>query len=631
MTQTSKRLNAAYFLTNFKFVLRDYYEQAESRYEIIYKLFQLNLIRNLVYYPKSYIKIPEEFHKKFAEIILKSTNIVKLNIKLNNETVAIYSGPIINSKILQELKLHFYVNKALKYNEIILKLLNANLRIVKFHLENDPSNNQKEKETQYFCDIFEELPQLYHLRKLQLSNLSLSGYEKHFYSILTELPNLNSLNLINVFYAKKNVETVVKAFSGSKFVKLKIKNDNNFLRKDIMLAEEQILLADYIYECKNLKTVSIFNNEQNSVKPETILNLLQNNNKLENIKFSYCTIIQDCAKFIGKQQNLKSLIFFECTLQTEFIDDFLKDYLNLLPNLTKLQFVYPAHNRDISYEMPFLKELSNALVDNNNLRYLAINWCNSLELHINEFSKGITKNCQIETFDFRGNALTCVNIDEFLTNISECKSLKNLIFDNNKISAAGSINIVEKLKNNENLKKISFLYNEYSVVDCLDYAKKLNAKFEIIVPEEFIIAKKRILEDAKDLNEHPIENFSFTMESFNEWKAYIVGPKGTPYEDGFFLLNISFTRNHPKSRPRIVFATKIYHSRIDFSNGTFEINIFNHWTSDIRMRTVINQIMELFYNQGDDDIYNHEAYNLYKVNKEEFNKKAKEWTKKYAS
>jgi ubiquitin-conjugating enzyme (huntingtin interacting protein 2) len=46
------------------------------------------------------------------------------------------------------------------------------------------------------------------------------------------------------------------------------------------------------------------------------------------------------------------------------------------------------------------------------------------------------------------------------------------------------------------------------------------------------------------------------------WKGYINGPKDTPYEGGYFQIDIVLTNEYPYKPPKMKFDTRIWHPNI---------------------------------------------------------------------
>ena len=84
-------------------------------------------------------------------------------------------------------------------------------------------------------------------------------------------------------------------------------------------------------------------------------------------------------------------------------------------------------------------------------------------------------------------------------------------------------------------------------------------------------ALKRIQKELKELNKNedlltekgiiagPIDD-----SDMFEWEAEIRGPEDSPYESGYFHLEIKFPKDYPFKPPVIYFTTKIFHVNIHF-------------------------------------------------------------------
>lgn len=141
-------------------------------------------------------------------------------------------------------------------------------------------------------------------------------------------------------------------------------------------------------------------------------------------------------------------------------------------------------------------------------------------------------------------------------------------------------------------------------------------------------------------------------------KITIFGAENTPYENGRFVFEIKTFNNYPFYPPGVFCHTKIWHPNIDIdrappSNNFWKDNvcfdIINPdrigkvdpitktmgWTptKDLVMLLECLKLMihcyPPFFNP--DDPLNREAGAQYKHNRAEFEKKAREWTEKYAS
>ena len=115
------------------------------------------------------------------------------------------------------------------------------------------------------------------------------------------------------------------------------------------------------------------------------------------------------------------------------------------------------------------------------------------------------------------------------------------------------------------------------------------------------------------------------------WKLSLLGPKDSPYAGGMFFLTVDFPESYPTKKPEVRFTNKIYHLNVNDENGHICISTLNEWKPRTPMVDVISAIFALFYDQNPESPYSGSMANLYRTNRAEFDKNAREWTKKYAS
>ena len=152
-----------------------------------------------------------------------------------------------------------------------------------------------------------------------------------------------------------------------------------------------------------------------------------------------------------------------------------------------------------------------------------------------------------------------------------------------------------------------------------------------------LIALKQLNKELNELQKDPIITFGVTVgprvingkkDPFH-WQITMLGPQDTPYANGLFFLTADFPKDYPKKGPEVKFTNKMYHLNVS-DNGHVCINTLNSWKEGTTMTEVLSLIFALFYKQNPDDAYKTDRANLFKNNRQEFDKNAREWTQKYA-
>jgi ubiquitin-conjugating enzyme E2 D/E len=146
----------------------------------------------------------------------------------------------------------------------------------------------------------------------------------------------------------------------------------------------------------------------------------------------------------------------------------------------------------------------------------------------------------------------------------------------------------------------------------------------------------RLNSDFNRIKNHGIPDIILNVQinENDKYRGHIItikGPKDTPYEKGVFDLSVDFPKEYPFIPPTIKFINRIFHPNIDM-NGNICIDILkDQWASSISLTSIIISLSDLLQNPNPDDPLNIDAGNIYKKNKEQFNKTVNDYIKKYCN
>ncbi|XP_058122712.1 ubiquitin-conjugating enzyme E2-17 kDa-like [Anopheles ziemanni] len=147
------------------------------------------------------------------------------------------------------------------------------------------------------------------------------------------------------------------------------------------------------------------------------------------------------------------------------------------------------------------------------------------------------------------------------------------------------------------------------------------------------IASKRLNRELEQLQRNPPTLFSAVPVHplLLKWQATIMGPPDSPYQGGMFSLTLTFPLNYPMEPPEVVFTTRIYHPNIS-SDGSMRPDILQNkwWTPVLTVSKVLLFIYCMLRDPNPDDPLNFEIAQVYKTNREIYNRFARIWTQRYA-
>jgi ubiquitin-protein ligase len=98
---------------------------------------------------------------------------------------------------------------------------------------------------------------------------------------------------------------------------------------------------------------------------------------------------------------------------------------------------------------------------------------------------------------------------------------------------------------------------------------------------------KRLIKDIKDIKKSPlIDHGIYYIHSEDDILcayALIIGPKNTPYENGYYLFDIKYPHNYPHSPPIFKFITNDGTTRFNpnlYTSGKVCLSILNTWSGE---------------------------------------------------
>jgi ubiquitin-protein ligase len=97
----------------------------------------------------------------------------------------------------------------------------------------------------------------------------------------------------------------------------------------------------------------------------------------------------------------------------------------------------------------------------------------------------------------------------------------------------------------------------------------------------------RLIKDVKEIIKNPLEShgiyYKHDDEDLLKGKALIIGPQGTPYENGFYLFEIIYPSNYPYSPPKIIYKTNDGLTRFNpnlYKCGKVCLSVLNTWRGE---------------------------------------------------
>ena len=146
-------------------------------------------------------------------------------------------------------------------------------------------------------------------------------------------------------------------------------------------------------------------------------------------------------------------------------------------------------------------------------------------------------------------------------------------------------------------------------------------------------ALRRITKELKDLEIDPPEYCSARPIGDNmfKWNATIIGPRGTPYVNGKFLLDVQFPQDYPFKPPKVRFITYIYHCNINDKGGINLDILHSNWSPALTISKVLLSLTSFLKEPCADDPLVPDIAQLYKKDRRAHDIKANKLATKHAN
>lgn len=150
-------------------------------------------------------------------------------------------------------------------------------------------------------------------------------------------------------------------------------------------------------------------------------------------------------------------------------------------------------------------------------------------------------------------------------------------------------------------------------------------------------SNKRIAKEFSELVESPPPGITVELADESDlynWKVYMKGPEGSPYQGGTFLIKLSLPSAYPFKPPTISFATKIYHPNVSNDDkGSMCLGMLksDEWKPSSRIAAVLEFARQLLAEPMPDDAVEGRIAEQYKNDRKKYEEIARDWTRRYAS
>ncbi|KAI8068146.1 ubiquitin-conjugating enzyme E2 S-like protein [Gilbertella persicaria] len=141
-------------------------------------------------------------------------------------------------------------------------------------------------------------------------------------------------------------------------------------------------------------------------------------------------------------------------------------------------------------------------------------------------------------------------------------------------------------------------------------------------------AVKQIAKELQKLEQTPPEDIQVITneENLTRVRAWIRGPGGTPYEDGYFKIELVMDQCFPEKPPKGYFLTKIFHPNVSDTGEICVNTLKKDWKAELGIEHVLLTIKCLLIVPNPESALNEEAGKLLLEHYDDYAKRARLYT-----
>ncbi|KAK9825128.1 hypothetical protein WJX81_001021 [Elliptochloris bilobata] len=119
--------------------------------------------------------------------------------------------------------------------------------------------------------------------------------------------------------------------------------------------------------------------------------------------------------------------------------------------------------------------------------------------------------------------------------------------------------------------------------------------------------------------------------SLQRLTGFVEGPRDTPYENGYFVVDIQLDDQYPFVPPKMRFISKVYHPNVSSANGAICLDILkDQWSPALTLKTALLSLQALLSSPEPDDPQDAVVARQYLTDHATFVRTARMWTENFA-